>query len=155
MHPAEQHLPFKQTGTTTIFSYRYKSCVWPRSDPFFWQNPCHGCNSGIDWVVALECNFFQLCSNVEQIPVRLTRFRRSYVKRPAVALTNHTSYTAFLPDVRCTVQSDHISCFCSCLPPMIVYLRSLFLLNTLLARMLLTPSWVSRQKDEKMWNSYP
>ena len=35
---------------------------------------------------------------------------------------------------------------------MIVYLQNIFLLNTLLARMLLTPRWVSRQKDEKMWN---
>ena len=33
-HRAE-HLPFKQTGTTNIFSLRYQFCVWPRSDPFF------------------------------------------------------------------------------------------------------------------------
>ena len=102
-YPEEQHLTFKQTGTTTIFSFGYQSCVWPRSDPFFWQNPCSGCNSGIDLVVALEYTFFQLCSNAEQISVRLARFRRSYVKRPAVVLTSHTSYTAFLLDVRCAV----------------------------------------------------
>ena len=69
---------------------------------------CSGCNSGIDLVVALEYTFFQLCSNVEQISVRLARFRRSYVKRPAVVLTSRTSYTAFLLDVRCAVQSDHV-----------------------------------------------
>ena len=94
-----------------FFSFRYQSCVWPRSDPFFWQNPCSGCNSGIDLVVALEYTFFQLCSNVEQISVRLARFRRSYIKRPAVVLTSHTSYTVFLLDVRCAVQSGHVSFF--------------------------------------------
>ena len=115
-HPAEQHLPFKQTGTTTIFSFRYQSCVWPRSDPFFWQNPCSGCNSGIDLVVVLEYTFFQLCSNVEQISVRLARFRRRYVKCPAIVLTSHTSYTAFLRDMCCTVQSGHVSFFAAACP---------------------------------------
>ena len=60
-------------------------------------------------VVALEYNFFQLCSNAEQISVRLARFKRSYAKRPAVVLTSHTSYTAFLLDVRCAAQSGHVS----------------------------------------------
>ena len=155
MHHAEQHLPFKETGTTNIFSFRYQSCVWPRYDPFFWQNPCSGCNSGIDLVVALEYTFFQLCSHIEQISVRLARFRGNSVKRPAVVLTSHTSYTGFFLDVRSTVQSGHVSFFCSCLPPMIMYLRNLFLMNTPLARMLLTPRWASRRKDKKMWNSYP
>ena len=35
MHTEEQHLQFKQTGTTIIFLFGYRSCVWPRSDPFF------------------------------------------------------------------------------------------------------------------------
>ena len=52
------------------------------------KNPCSGCDSGIDLVVALECIFFQLCSNAEQIYVRLARFRRSYVKPSAVVLTS-------------------------------------------------------------------
>ena len=59
-------------------------------------------------VAAIEYTFFQLCSNIEQISVRLARFRRSYVKRPAIVLTSYTSYTAFLLDVRCTVQSGHV-----------------------------------------------
>ena len=132
MHPEEQHLPFKQAGTTTIFSFIYQSCVWPRSDPFFWQNSCSGCNSGIDFVVAFKYAFFQLCS------IRLARFRRSSVKLLAVVLTSHTSYIAFLPDVRCAVQSGNVPFFCSYLSPMKVYLRNLFLLNTPLIRMLLT-----------------
>ena len=34
--------------------------------------------------------------------LRFTRYRRSYVKRPAVVLTSHyQSYTAFLLDLRC------------------------------------------------------
>ena len=82
----------------------------------FGKNPCSGCNSGTDLVVALEYTFFQLCSNAEQISVRLARFRRSYVKRPAVVLTSHTSYTAFLLDVRCAVQSGHVPFFAAVCP---------------------------------------
>ena len=74
----------------------------------FRQNPCSGCNSGIDLVVAFEYTFFQLCYNAEQISVRLARFRRSYVTRPAVVLPSHKSYTAFLLGVCCAVQSGHV-----------------------------------------------
>ena len=115
-HPEEQQLPFKQTGTTTIFSFGYQSYVWSRSDPFFWQNPCSGCNSGIDLVVALECTFFQLCVNAKQISVSLARFKRGYVQRPAVILTSHTSYATFLLDVRCAVQSGHVPFFAAVCP---------------------------------------
>ena len=38
----------------------------------------------------------------------LKRFRKTYVNRPDVVLTNHTSYTAFLLDVRCAVQRGHV-----------------------------------------------
>ena len=106
-HSKEQHLPFKQTGTNTIFSFGYQPCVWPCSDPLFWQNPCSGWNSGIDLVVALEYPLFQLFSSSEQIIVTLARFTRSYVKRTAVVLTSHTSYTAFLLDECCVVQSGY------------------------------------------------
>ena len=69
---------------------------------------CSGCNSGIDLFVTLKYTFFQLCSNAEQISVRLARFRRSYVKHRAVVLTSLTSYIAFLLDVRCAVQSGRV-----------------------------------------------
>ena len=55
-------------------------------------------------VVALKYNFFQLFFNAKQISVRLARFKRSSVKGPAVVLTSHTSYTAFLLDVYCAIQ---------------------------------------------------
>ena len=82
----------------------------------FRQNPCSGCNSGIDLVVAFEYTFFQLCHNAEQISVRLAGFRRSYVKRPAVVLTSNTSYIAFLLGVRCAVQSGHVPFFAAVCP---------------------------------------
>ena len=47
------------------------------------------------------------------------------------------------------VQSDYVPFFCSCLSPMIVGLRKLFLLTTPATLMLVTPSWVSRRKDVK------
>ena len=90
-------------------------------------------------------NFF-LTSNKS---LRLTRFRRSYVNRPAVVLTNHTSCAAFLLDARCAVQSGHVAFFCSYLSPMVVHLRNLFLLSTPVTRMLLTPRWVGKRKDVK------
>ena len=52
-------------GTTTIFSFGYLSCTWPRSAPFCRQNPSSGCNSGINLVVAFEYTFVQICSNAE------------------------------------------------------------------------------------------
>ena len=110
----------------------------------FWQ-----WNRGIDLVAVIEYTFFQLCFNAEQISVRLARFKRSYVYHPAVVQTNHTSYTPFLLDVRCTVERGHVSFFCSCLSPVVVHLRNLFLLRTSVVRILLTPRWVSRRKDVK------
>ena len=146
MHPVEQDLPFKQTWTTTIFSCGYQSCTWPRSDPFCWQNPCSGCNSGIDLVVLFKYTFFQLCSNAEQISVRLARFRRSYVNYPAVVLINHASFTTY---VRCSAQSGHIPFLWSGLSQLIVHLRNLFMLSTPFARIFLPPRWVSGSKDVK------
>ena len=73
--------------------------------------------------------------------LRFTRFRRSYVNRTAVVLTNQCqSYTAFLLDVRCSKWPR--SFFCS-------FLRKTFLVSTSVSRMLLTPRWVSRRKDVK------
>ena len=80
MHPEEQHLPFKQTVTTTIFSFEYQYCTWPRSNPICWQNPFSGCNSGIHLVVVLEYTFFQ---RINFVPtpnkfLKLKRFRTNY-----------------------------------------------------------------------------
>ena len=75
-----------------------------------------GCNSGIDLVVTLEYTFFQLCSKAEKISVRFARFRISYVKHPVVVLTSPTSYTSFLLDVRCAIQSGHVPFFAAVCP---------------------------------------
>ena len=66
MPPEKKHLPFKQTGITTIFSFRIQSCTGSCLDSFGWQNPCSGCNNGINLVVVVEYTFFQLCCNIEQ-----------------------------------------------------------------------------------------
>ena len=72
------------------------------------------------WLLFLN-NLLQLCSNARQITVRLAGFRRSFVSRPAVVLTNHTSYTTSLLYVRWAVQSGHIYfVFCCCLYPFFV-----------------------------------
>ena len=59
--------PFFYSDTNPVFGH-------VRSNPFVWQKPCSGCNSGIYLVFALEYTFLQLCSNVGQ---RFARFRRS------------------------------------------------------------------------------
>ena len=77
------------------------------------------------WLVLLNILSF----NFVPIPneFRLAKFRISYVKCPAVVLTNHISYTAFLLNIRCAVQSGYVPDSCSCMSPMTVYLRHLFL----------------------------
>ena len=127
-----------------FFSFRYQSCVWPRSDPFFWQNPCFGCD--IDWVVALKYTFFQLRRTnfcyVGKIQKKLCKAHCCRSNQP------HKSHSVFAwPALRCSKWPRFF--FYSCLSPIIVYLRNLFLLNKPLAQMLLTPRYVSRQKDEK------
>ena len=103
----------------------YQSCTWPRSGPFCWQNQCSGCNCEIDLVVVVEFAFFQLCSDTEKIS-RFTRFRKSYVKHPAVVSTNHCQiYTTFLFDVHCSKRPCYF--FSSRLSPMTVPLHNLFL----------------------------
>ena len=97
------------------------------------------------WLLLLKILSFNFVPTPNKF-LRLKRFRKSYVNRLDVILTNHISYTAFLLDVRCAPQCGHVF-FCSCLSPMLVHLRNLFLLGTPVAGMLLTPRWVSRQKD--------
>ena len=140
----QQHLPFKQRGTTTIFSFGYQFCVLPRPEPFFWQNSCFGCNRGIDLVVGFEYTFFQICFNAEQIFVRVARFRRSYVKSAAVVLNNDPSYTAFLLDVRCALQGVHVPFF----PAVCHRWQCICITYFCYAHLFLT-------KNEKMRNSYP
>ena len=101
------------------------------------------------WLMFL--NIFIFCNFVPKPNkcLRFTRFRRSYVNRPAVILTNHCqSYSAFILDVHCLNWPR--SFFCSCLPPMIVHLRNLFLLRTPAAQILLTPRWVSRRQGREI-----
>ena len=74
-----------------------------------------------------------------------TRFGRSYVNCLAVILIKVTLHFCLV----CAVQSGHIPFFSSCLSQMMVHLHNLFLLNTPVAWMLLTPRWVSRRKDVK------
>ena len=133
------HAPWRTTSTFQTSGYHYHFfihipilCLTTFWSILLTKPICSGCNSGIEFVVAFKYAFFQLCS------IRLARFRRSSVKLLAVVLTSHTSYIAFLPDVRCAVQSGNVPFFCSYLSPMKVYLRNLFLLNTSLIRMLLT-----------------
>ena len=146
-HPTSKHRTFKQTGTTTIFSFGYQSCTRKRSGPSFRKKPFSGCNSGINLVVVLEYAFLQLYSNagLRLLSLRFRKFRRSNVHRSVVVQTNHCqSCTAFF--AWCALSKVSTFLFCGCLFPTIVHLRNLFLLSTPVAQMLLTPRWVSIRK---------
>ena len=74
------------------------------------------------WLLFLSRFFFNFVPTPNK-SLRFTRFKRSYVNRTAVVLTNQRqSYTAFLLDVHCSKVL-----FCSCLSPMIVHLRNLYI----------------------------
>ena len=90
-HPTSKHRTFKQTGTTTIFSFGYQSCTRKRSGPSFRKKPFSGCNSGINLVAVLEYAFLQLYANagLRLLSLRFRKFRRSNVHRSAVVQTNH------------------------------------------------------------------
>ena len=99
------------------------------------------------WLLFLNILSFNFVATPRK-SLRFTRFIRSYVNRPAVVLTNHyQSYTAFLLHVRCSKLSRSIF-FCSCLFPMIVYLR--YWAHLLLECYELQGG----SGDEQMWNSY-
>ena len=95
MHPEEQHLPFKQTGTNSVFGHVLIHSV----------NKSHVLFVTVEliWLLFLNIPFFNFVPTPNKF-LRLERFRKSYVNHPDVALTSLTSYTAFLLDGHCAVQ---------------------------------------------------
>ena len=115
--------PFFHSDTNTL----------SRSGPFCWQNLCSGCNSVIELLLLLNIYFFSILFQHQ------TNLLGSQGSKEAVKVT-------LLFCLMCAVQSGDVPFFvCRYLPPMIVHLRNLFLLNTRVARMLL----VSKRKDVK------
>ena len=78
------------------------------------------------WLLFLNILSFNYAPT-PNISLRFTRFRKSYVNLPAVVLIKFTLFF--------------------CIQSYAANLRNLFLLNTPVARELLTSTWVSRQKD--------
>ena len=73
------------------------------------------------WLLFLNILFFNFVPTQRKF-LMLTRFRRTYVNRPAVILANHCqSYAAFLLEVRCS--NRPCSFFLSFSFPMIMHLR--------------------------------
>ena len=67
------------------------------------------------WLLFLNIISFNFVPTPNKF-LRLKRCRKSYVNRPDVVLTNHTSYTAFLLDVHCAVQCGHVHFFAAVCP---------------------------------------
>ena len=132
-------------GTTTIlmifFLFGHQSCTWPVLAHSVNKTHILVVTGELIWLLFLNILSFNFAPQPNK-PFRLTRFKRSYVNRPAIFLTNHCqSYTSFLLDVRCSKWSSFFLFFsffffffCSCLSPIIVRLRKLFLLGTTVAR---------------------
>ena len=134
-------------GTTTIlmifFLFGHQSCTWPVLAHSVNKTHILVVTGELIWLLFLNILSFNFAPQPNK-PFRLTRFERSYVNRPAIVLTNHCqSYTSFLLDVRCSKWSSFFLFFsffffffffCSCLSPIIVRLRKLFLLGTTVAR---------------------
>ena len=98
------------------------------------------------WLLLLNMLSFNFVPTPRK-SLKFKKFRRSYVNRPVVVLTNHCqSYTVFWLDVRCSKWPS--SYFCSCLFRMIMQLR----FWARLFQMLLTPSWVQANKCELVIN---
>ena len=95
MHPEEQHLPFKQMGTTTIHHLD--------TNPVLGQVLIYSVDKThvlvvtveLIWLLFLNILSFNFLPTPNKF-LKLKRFRKSYVNRPDVVLTNDTSYTAFL-----------------------------------------------------------
>ena len=93
--------------------------TWPCSGPFCWQNPALVVTVELIWLLFLN-----------------------------VYIYIHIHIFIFVPSNKNVRFSKWPrSLFCSCFSPMTVHLRNLFLLSTRVARMLLTPVWVSKQKN--------
>ena len=128
-------------GTTTIFLFGHQSCTWPVLAHSVDKTHILVVTGELIWLLFLNILSFNFVPK-PNTSFRLTRFKRSYVNRPAIVLTNHCqSYTSFLLDVRCSKWSSFFLFFfffffffCSCLFPIIVHLRKLFLLGTPVAR---------------------
>ena len=135
-------------GTTTIlmifFLFGHQSCTWPVLAHSVNKTHILVVTGELIWLLFLNILSFNFAPQPNK-PFRLTRFKRSYVNRPAIVLTNHCqSYTSFLLDVRCSKWSSFFLFFSffffffffflSCFYPIIVRLRKLFLLGTTVAR---------------------
>ena len=134
MHPEEQHLPFKQTGITTIFHLNTNLILGHILIHSVDKTHVLVVTVQLIWLLLLNILSFNFVPTSNKF-LRLERIRKSYINRPDV-LTNHANYTAFLLDARCTVQCGHVPFFSSCLSPILLHLRNLFLLTTPVARMM-------------------
>ena len=97
-------------GTTTIlmifFLFGHQSCTWPVLAHSVNKTHILVVTGELIWLLFLNILSFNFASQPNK-PFRLTRFKRSYVNRPAIVLTNHCqSYTSFLLDVRCSKWSS-------------------------------------------------
>ena len=115
MHPEEQHYhsnkrrppPFFHLDTNPVLAH---VLIYP-------VDKTHALVVTVEliWLLFLNILFFNFAPTPNKF-LRLKGFRKSYVNRPDVVLTNHTSYTAFLLDVRCAIQCAHVPFFAAVFP---------------------------------------
>ena len=116
------HSPWRTKSTIQTNGYHHHFfiqmpiCVWPRCDPFFWQNPCFGCNIEIDLVVALEYTSFDLFPTPKKFLLSW-QYSEALLKAPCCHSNQpHKLHSVFALHVRCAVQSGHIPFFAAVCP---------------------------------------
>ena len=147
-HSEEQYRPFKQTVTTTIFSFRYQSCTWKRS----------GHSVGKSHVLIVTLELIWLFSWI-YFPSTLFKHPTNLLGSENLEEATHTALLSLKPTTVklrllsvtwcALVKMTTFFFFYGCFSQTRVHFRNLFLLNILVAQMLLTRRWVSRWKDVK------
>ena len=105
--------PWRTTSTIKTNEYHhhclrgYQYCVWPCSDPFFWQNSCSGCKSGIDLFVALKYFLSTLLQRRKNF-CYVDKIQKELCKAPSChSYEPHKLYTIFAWCALCCSKWSH------------------------------------------------
>ena len=90
-----------------FFSFGYQSCTWPLLIHSVDKTHVLVVTVELIWLLFLNILSFNFVSTPNKF-LRLKRLRKSYVNRPDVALTNHTSHKLLDVQTAAKKERDHI-----------------------------------------------
>ena len=124
--PWKEHLPFKQPRTTSIFSFRYQSCI-KRGPPVFFHSDTNPVFGNVLVHSVSKAHLLDVTGDMIWL-LFLNILSFNFVFRLTVfVLANHCqSFNAFLLDVRCLKPCvNHVSFFLQLFLPIILHLRNI------------------------------